>query len=60
MHYEVMESGLYRGHWHVEAIDREGRVFVAIFSGPHAKEQAFEYACWKNSVLAPAEVAAVA
>jgi hypothetical protein len=55
MHYEVVESGKYPGHWHVEAIDGDGRVFVAIFSGPNAVERAHEYASWKNSVLAPAE-----
>jgi hypothetical protein len=60
MHYEVVESKQYPGHWHVEAIDDDGRVFVAILSGPNARERAREYAGWKNSVLAPAERAAVA
>lgn len=55
MHYEVIESREFRGHWHVEAIDNDGRVFVAVFSGPNAAERAHEYAGWKNSVLAPAE-----
>lgn len=55
MHYEVAQSKQYPGHWNVEAIDGEGRVFVAIFSGPNASERAYEYASWKNSVLAPAE-----
>jgi hypothetical protein len=55
MHYEVIESSKYPGHWHVEAIDADGRVFVAIFSGAHAMARAQEYASWKNSVLAPAE-----
>jgi hypothetical protein len=55
MHYEVVESRQDRGHWHVEAIDDDGAVFVAVFSGPKARERAYEYASWKNSVLAPAE-----
>jgi hypothetical protein len=55
MHYEVVESKQYPGHWHVEAIDGDGRIFVAIFSGPNAVGRAREYAGWKNSVLAPAE-----
>jgi len=55
MYYEVVESKQYSGHWHVEAIDSDGRVFVAVFSGPNAKDRAYEYAGWKNSVLAPAE-----
>jgi hypothetical protein len=55
MHYEVVESKQFRGHWNVEAIDADGRVFVVIFSGPNAAERAYEYASWKNSVLAPAE-----
>ena len=32
MHYEVVKSSQYPGHWNVEAIDNDGRVFVAIFS----------------------------
>jgi len=60
MHYEVVESRDYRGHWHAEATDSDGRVFVAVFSGPNAAERAHEYAIWKNSVLAPAERAMVA
>jgi len=55
MHYEVAESRKYPGHWHVEAVDDDGRVFVVVFSGPNAQERAHEYASWKNSVLAPAE-----
>lgn len=57
MCYEVVESRQYSGHWHAEAIDDDGRVFVAVFSGPNAAERAHEYATWKNSVLAPAEKA---
>jgi hypothetical protein len=57
MKYEVIESRTYPGHWNVEAIDQEGRVFVVIFSGPNASGRAYEYAAWKNSVYAPAEKA---
>lgn len=49
MNYETVESRHYPGHWHVEAIDSDGRVHVAIFSGPNAKARAQEYADWKNS-----------
>ena len=48
--YEVTESPEFSGHWHVEAIDDEGRVFVAVFSGPEAEERAREYADWKNGL----------
>lgn len=48
--YEIAESREYRGHWHVEAIDDEGRIFVAVFSGPEAENRAAEYADWKNGV----------
>ena len=48
MNYEVLESKNYADEWRVEATDSEGRVFVAIFSGPAAKERANEYASWKN------------
>jgi hypothetical protein len=34
--YEVIESPDFPGHWHVEAIDDEGRIFVAVFSGVDA------------------------
>jgi hypothetical protein len=49
MKYEVVESGLHRDLWHVEMIDDEGRVFVAVFSGPDAEQRAVEYADWKNA-----------
>jgi hypothetical protein len=60
MHYEVVESRQYPGHWHVEAIDSDGRIFVSVFSGPNAMDRALEYANWKNSALAPAEKAEIA
>jgi hypothetical protein len=36
--------------WRVEALDfrNEGVVYVAIFSGPKARERAEEYAGWKS------------
>ncbi len=55
--YELVESDLYPGHWHVEAIDNEGRIFVAVFSGPDAEARATEYADWKNKPLACEECA---
>lgn len=55
MHYEVVESRDFPGHWHVEAIDNDGRVYVAVFSGPNAVERAYAYAGWKNSVSTAAE-----
>ena len=48
LQWEIEESKDYPGHWHVEAIDHDGRVFVAVFSGPEAKERAVEYLDWKN------------
>lgn len=56
MKYELVESRDFPGHWHVEHIDEEGRVYVAVFSGPGAKERAAEYADWKNKVRNPAAV----
>lgn len=56
MKHEIAESKDYPGHWHVEAIDNEGRVFVAVFSGPEAKERAAEYADWKNGIRRPASL----
>ena len=50
MNHEVAQSKGQQDEWRVEAIDSEGRVFVAIFSGPAAKERATEYATWKNSL----------
>ncbi len=50
MNYEVVASSQHLDEWRAEAIDSEGRVFVAIFTGPAAKERANEYASWKNGV----------
>ena len=55
-HYEVIESREYPGHWHAEAIDSEGRVLVAVFSGPNAMERAAEYSDWKNAIYAPVAI----
>ena len=41
---EVVERVDTPGSWGVEAIDEEGSVYMAIFSGPGAKERALEYA----------------
>jgi len=51
MEYEVAEDKLFPGDWRVEATDYEsdGECYVVIFSGPHAKERAEEYADFKNS-----------
>ncbi len=49
--YEVIRSIRDANEWRVEAIDydRDGSIYVAIFTGPGAKERAHEYAAWKNS-----------
>lgn len=51
MDFEVLEDRRNPGDWRVEAMDfeDEGKVYVAIFSGPDAKERAHEYASFKNS-----------
>lgn len=33
--------------WQVEAVGKDGEVYVAVFSGPDAEERAHEYANWK-------------
>ena len=50
MEYEVSEDRSQRGDWRVEAIDMEseGECYMAIFTGPLARERATEYAEWKN------------
>ncbi len=55
LHYEVAESNV-PGEFRVEAIDYEndGECYVAIFSGPKAKERAEEYATLKNVGVAVA------
>jgi hypothetical protein len=48
--YEVTQSMNAVNEWRVEGIDyeRDGVIYVAIFSGPQAKERAEEYAEFKN------------
>ncbi len=50
MRYEVRESEEKRGHYVAMAIDHEheGKIHSVLFSGPNAREQAEEYAAWKN------------
>ena len=42
--YEVSERKDTPGSWGVEAIDAEGAVYMAIFSGPQARARAIAYA----------------
>lgn len=50
LEYEVVEDRKVLGTWRAEAINFEGdgEGYVAIFSGPQAKERALEYADWQN------------
>ncbi len=52
MKYETVEDRQSPGDWRAEAVNDEGdgEVYVAIFTGPDAKERAQEYAAWKNSI----------
>jgi hypothetical protein len=52
MNWSCFEDKRNPGDWRVEAIDfdDEGKVYVAIFSGPDAQARAEEYAELKNSV----------
>lgn len=51
MDYEVFEDKESPGDWRVEAINMEsdGECYVAIFSGPRARERAEEYVKWKQA-----------
>jgi len=51
MEWTYAEDKRNPGDWRVEAVDfeDEGKVYVAIFSGPNAQERAEEYAEWKGS-----------
>lgn len=50
MKYEVIKDALGIDMWRCEAIDpQEGDCYVAIFSGPNAKERAEEYADFENA-----------
>ena len=48
--YEVVKSLHVMDEWRVEGIDydRDGQGYLALFSGPNAKERAEEYARFKN------------
>ena len=50
MEWACLEDRQNRGDWRVEAIDfeNEGEVYVAIFSGPSARERAEEYAALES------------
>ena len=50
MQVEVVERQDSPGSWGVEAInvDGDGEIYMAIFSGPDAKERAHEYAEMKD------------
>ena len=48
MKYEIQESEARGGGFLVSAIQSDGEVCSALFSGPRAKERAEEYAAWKN------------
>ena len=53
MTYEVKASDECTGDWVAGAVadppEGDGDIYVAIFSGPLAKERAKEYADWKNA-----------
>lgn len=51
MNFEVLQDRQNPSDWRVEGIDfeDEGKVYVAIFSGPDARQRADEYADFKNS-----------
>jgi len=47
--YEAFQDRENPSDWRVESIDiKAGNIFIAIFSGPLAKERANEYAKIKN------------
>jgi hypothetical protein len=41
---KVFEDRIYPGNWRVEGEDDDGGVEVTIFSGPDARDRAFQYA----------------
>lgn len=50
MKYDVYESEEHKNDWIAGAVlEGEGDIYIAIFSGPEAKERASEYASWKNA-----------
>ena len=49
LRYETFQDQKTPEYWRVEAVDsRSGDVFVAVFSGPLARDRATEYAAFKN------------
>jgi hypothetical protein len=50
MEHVAFEDRKVPGDWRVEAFDpeHEGECYLAIFSGPDARQRAEEYAAWKN------------
>jgi hypothetical protein len=44
---KVFEDRIYPGNWRVEWEDDDGGVEVTIFSGPDARDRAFQYADWR-------------
>lgn len=53
MRYEVIEDRTSPHDWRAEAadMDGDGAVYVAIFSGPDARQRAEEYAAWKAEMV---------
>jgi hypothetical protein len=60
MRYDVARSEEAPFDWVASAVNDEGdgEIYVAVFSGPRAKERAAEYAEWMNSRLAPPRASA--
>jgi hypothetical protein len=54
--YSMIESKDFPDHWHVEAIESDGAICMAVFSGPKAHDRAAEYMDWKNGIRHPAAV----
>lgn len=59
MIYEVRESEQKRGEFVAFAIDNasHGEEYIALFSGPNARERAEEYVAWKNNAVDAPKVA---
>lgn len=53
MEYEVAQTRGSEEEWQVEAIDDDGRIFIAAFGGPDSQQRATEYAAWKNAQNQP-------
>jgi hypothetical protein len=53
---EIAERSDLPGMWTVEAVDTgsEGEIYQALFTGPKAKERAYEYALLKYGIGKPA------